>query len=220
MEVIQIGSFAISLKWLLLGLALIAGVGIMKQWLSKKQEKDIHKGMMELLFNSLFLGFMIWKGSLFLLEPSLVMKSPLSLLYFSGGSNGLMLAIIGSIMYFLLKGRKNHIPNLILLQFGFLFSFSAMTFYYLLTIFFLKEYIVSHIILGLFTAIMTIIMFFKQQMVTQKNIFTSLILFSFLHLLLSFTVETLDKNLFSMDQLFFICLIIVSLVYWDKRTIS
>lgn len=111
MQVIQIGSLAISLKWLLLGVGILIGLFVIKFWVSKTHEGELHKRVFDLLVNTLILGFFIWKGSLIILEPSIVMKSPLSLLYFTGGSKGLILAMIGSLIYFVFKGRKINIPN-------------------------------------------------------------------------------------------------------------
>ncbi|MFC4798947.1 redoxin domain-containing protein [Neobacillus sp. GCM10023253] len=111
MQVIQIGTLAISVKWLLLGVGLLIGLFVIKFWVSKTHEAELHKRVFDLLVNTLILGFFIWKGSLIILEPSIVMKSPLSLLYFTGGSKGLILAMIGSLIYFVFKGRKINIPN-------------------------------------------------------------------------------------------------------------
>ncbi|MBS4211110.1 MULTISPECIES: redoxin domain-containing protein [Neobacillus] len=111
MHVIQIGSLSISLKWLLLGVGILIVLFFIKFWVKKTYEGELHKKVFDLLVNTLILGFFIWKGSLIVLEPSIVMNSPLSLLYFTGGSKGLILAMIGSIIYFILKGRKINIPN-------------------------------------------------------------------------------------------------------------
>ncbi|MFE4525812.1 hypothetical protein ACFRCQ_27625 [Cytobacillus firmus] len=83
MEVIQIGSIAILLKWVLLGLAILLGLLYMKFRLMYLQKHEIqNKEVFDLIFNSLFLGFLIWKGSMLILEPSLIIKSPFSLLYY------------------------------------------------------------------------------------------------------------------------------------------
>lgn len=73
-QVIPIGSFAILLKWLLLGLVILIGVIIIKFRLMKLQNSEMNKKVFDLLSNSLFLGFIIWKVCLLLLEPSIIIK--------------------------------------------------------------------------------------------------------------------------------------------------
>ncbi|MBO0960202.1 redoxin domain-containing protein [Neobacillus sp. MM2021_6] len=191
MQVIQIGPFAILLKWLLLGLSILLGLIIIKLWLRKTQEDGIHKKVFDLLTNGLFIGFFIWKGSLLILDLRLVVKSPVSLLYFTGGRTGLFLAIIGSFIFIFKRARKLTIPHLFILQSGFLFSFAVISCYHILAFLFLNDdHKTRHIILGLFAVIIFFLSLFKQFMVSQKIIFSTIILFSFLTIFLSFDFNT------------------------------
>jgi len=222
MQVIQIGSFAILLKWLLLGIAIILGLIYIRLWLYFSQKGVIDKRLIDLLSNSLFLGFFIWKFSLILFDPSLIMKSPLSLLYFTGGSKGLILAITVTILFFFFKAKKLMIPNVFILQSGFLLSFAVLSGYHILTYIFLNEQQLSHLFLGLYTVLIIVIYLLKQKVLSQNAIFTYLIIFSFFNLLLSFINGNTDNKifLFSLEQWFFIGLIIVSIFYWDKKSFS
>lgn len=222
MEVIQIGSFAILVKWLLLGISMIIGLPFLRWWLSYKEKDGNAKKIFDEIANSLFIGFIIWKISLILLEPSLVMKSLYSLLYFTGGSNGLILAIIGSILYFFFKARKINIPNMLILQSAFIFSFSTLSGYHILRFFYLNGENLSHLLFGLFTASCLSLAFINRDILSQRNIYTFTIILSFINLFLSFIYENIANNLFllSMEQLFFIGLIVVSLFYWDKKPVS
>ncbi|PAE40873.1 hypothetical protein [Bacillus sp. 7884-1] len=222
MEVIQIGSFAILVKWLLLGISVIIGLFFLKWWFMPTEKDETTKKIFDEIANTLFIGFIIWKISLILLEPSLVMKSLYSLLYFTGGSNGLILAIIGSVLYFFFKARKIKIPNMLILQSAFIFSFSTLSGYHILRYFFLNGENLSHLLFGLCTASCLSLAFIKRDILTQKNIFTFTIILSFLNLILSFIYENIAVNffLFSMEQWFFIGLIVVSLFYWDKKPVS
>ncbi|MGB8002547.1 MAG: hypothetical protein WCF60_20940 [Anaerobacillus sp.] len=47
-----------------------------------------------LAYESILFFVLIWKGSLLFLDPGLVISSPLSLLYFTGGSYGFVIALI------------------------------------------------------------------------------------------------------------------------------
>lgn len=163
MEVIQIGSIAILLKWVLLGLAILLGLLYMKFRLMYLQKHEIqNKEVFDLIFNSLFLGFLIWKGSMLILEPSLIIKSPFSLLYFTGGTTGLLFAITGSVLIFIYKAQKMNIPNLFIYQTVFIFTFVVLSSYHILALLFLDEHKMSHLTLGLFTLVTVSISFFKK----------------------------------------------------------
>jgi hypothetical protein len=200
----------------------IIGLSILRWWMSHTANDGNTKKIFDEIANSLFIGFIIWKISLILLEPSLVMKSLYSLIYFTGGSNGLILAIIGSIIFFFFKARKINIPNMLILQSTFIFSFSTLSGYHLLRFFYLNGENLSHLLFGLFTGSCLSLAFINRDILTQRNIFTFTIILSFLNLILSFIYENIAVNLFlfSMEQWFFIGLIIVSLFYWDKKPVS
>lgn len=106
MHFIQIGSLAIMTKWIILGVGIIAGLIIARVWLAKTTSTDNTKSIINLLTNGIFIGFLAWKGSLFLLEPALVIKSPMSLLYFTGGAKGLVIAVLIAFLYFLYHLKK------------------------------------------------------------------------------------------------------------------
>ncbi|MFJ5714848.1 peroxiredoxin family protein [Neobacillus sp. NPDC093127] len=110
------------------------GFTFLKIWLLRSQSKDLGKKIFDAVLNSVFGGFLIWKGSLLLLEPKLVIDSPLSLLYFTGGTKGLILGIIGAIIYFFLKARKLKLTNFMILQPTLIFLFAVMSGYFLLNL--------------------------------------------------------------------------------------
>lgn len=218
---IQIGPFAILLKWILLGAAIVIGLVYIKWWMRHSESNKMNKKVYDLLFNSLILGFFIWKGSLVVLEPSLMMKSPFSLLYFTGGRSGIVLAIIGSIIFFFFKAKKLNISHLFVLQSVFLFSCAVLCGYHILALLFIHLNNISHIFLSLFTMIILCISLIKPKVLSQKGIFTSLILFFFLNLILSIAFGKIGEKIFifSLEQWFYFCSIIVSLRYWDKTSV-
>jgi peroxiredoxin len=94
MGFITIGSLTIASKWIFLAVALLLSYILLK---IQKFSTDL----LDVVSNSLFVGFLVLKLSLFLVQPDLVINSPLSLLYFTGGKIGLGLAvIIASAIYF------------------------------------------------------------------------------------------------------------------------
>lgn len=219
MEVIQIGSFAILLKWLLLGLAILLGLILIKFWLQRSENMELHKKVLDLLSNSVFIGFFIWKGSLMLLEPSLVLKSPFSLLYFTGGSKGLIIAAICSISYFILKARKSNIHNSLIFQTVFIFCLAVWSMFHLLMFFFIEDQVVYHVLLGFLAFILLILSLIKKNLLLQKSMVSNVILLSFLNLIVSILFdETANRFfIFSIEQWFFIGLILLSLFLEEKK---
>jgi hypothetical protein len=158
MKVIQIGSFAILLKWILLGIAFLIGVIFIKKWLKRTQEDDISKKLFDLYSNGLFILFIAWKGSLLLLDPILVLKSPLSLLYFTGGDKGLSISIIITIVYFIYKGRKITTQSVVV-QSLLIFCLTVASAYNFLFLYFLEEQELLHLILGSISSILLYFIF-------------------------------------------------------------
>lgn len=126
------------MKWVILGISIVIGFVFLKLWLLRSQKKEAGKQLFELALNSVFWGFLIWKGSLLLLEPKLIIESPMSLLYFTGGTKGFILGILGALIYFVLKARKLKITNLMILQSAVVFTLAVLTGSFLLN-FFLNE---------------------------------------------------------------------------------
>lgn len=123
------------MKWIVLGIAIVIGFVFLKLWLLRSQKKESGKQLFDLALNSVFWGFLIWKGSLLLLEPKLTIESPMSLLYFSGGTKGFILGTLGAFIYFLYKARKLGITNRMILQSILVFAFTVMSGTFLLNLF-------------------------------------------------------------------------------------
>lgn len=98
-------------------------------------KKEPGKQLFDLVLNSVFWGLLIWKGSLLLLEPRLIMESPLSLLYFTGGTKGFILGTLGTLIYLIFKTRKLEIAKFMVLQSTLVFAFAVMSGYFLLNLF-------------------------------------------------------------------------------------
>jgi hypothetical protein len=221
MEIIQIGSIAILQKWLVLGISVIFGLLFLKIWFRRTQKEE-NKKLLDLLSTTLFIGFFIWKASLIVFEPTLIWESPFSLLYFTGGSNGLVLAITFSMIYFIYKAHRKSITQFTMVQTGFLFSFVALSVYHSLAFLFHIDNRISHFFLGALSLFILIICLLNNYRLTTKWIFSSVIIFSFVNLIFSFTfVESINKLfLFTAEQWLYIILIIFSLIFWDKQLVS
>lgn len=122
------------MKWVILGMSIVIGFVFLKLWLLRSQKNESGKQLFEIALNSVFWGFLIWKGSLLLLEPKLIIESPMSLLYFTGGTKGFIIGILGALIYFVLKARKLNITNLITLQSVAVFAFAVLSASFLLNL--------------------------------------------------------------------------------------
>lgn len=147
MNVLQMGSLAILFKWILLGTGIIIGLIFIRIWLQRSLSKEISKKVFDLLTNGLFLLVLVWKGSLLILEPKIVMKSPFSLLYFTGGEKGLAIAFLITIVYFIYMARKLISKNVII-QILLIFSLIVTSSYHFLFLFFLEDNELLHLLMG------------------------------------------------------------------------
>lgn len=146
MHFIQIGSLAILTKWVILGIGIIVGILFARAWLVKNESKEETKSILNLLSNGTFIGFLAWKGSLLLLEPKLVLKSPMSLLYFTGGTKGLIIALLMQLLYFLYHVKKGTSNPLLIFRSILIVIFTTLMTYDLYTLFWIKEQSLFHFI--------------------------------------------------------------------------
>ena len=133
-------------KWIILGVGIIAGLIVARVRLVKTTTTDNTKSIINLLTNGIFIGFLAWKGSLFLLEPGLVIKSPMSLLYFTGGTKGLAIAVVIIIVYFLYHIKKRSVTTVHLIRSMLIVVFTTSMIYDLLALFLLSDDSVFHFI--------------------------------------------------------------------------
>lgn len=220
MTIIQFGSLAILLKWVLLAVAIVFSLIYIRIWLKHSLQKEAVKRIFDLIGNSLILGFFSWKGSLLILEPSLIINSPFSLLYFTGGTNGLMLAVVIAAVYFIYKGNKVTEIKLFLYKTMVIFSFVVLTVYHILSFAFLDDLNVVHLILGCYSIIIVFGIMINKPILTMNMMIGSTIVFSFLTIILSFTIikNSPSDYIFSFQQWFYFVLIVVLLYYWNKQS--
>ncbi|RJS60482.1 hypothetical protein [Bacillus sp. PK3_68] len=90
-------------------LAILAAfiIGALVIWLKKD------KVFLELYVNAVFLFVAVWKVSVLLFSFMLVVKSPLSLMYFNGGWKGIWLGLIAVCIYLLWKTPAEKRPQII-----------------------------------------------------------------------------------------------------------
>jgi peroxiredoxin len=165
---IQIGSLSMPTKWLFIAVSVLVGFIVLKVWLQRLQEER-YKELGDLLFNSVFWAILVWKGSLLIFEPMLVVKSPLSLLYFTGGSKGLVLAALFVLFYIVYNAYKRNFDRNIVIKSILIFTFSMSTFHYLL-VFLFKEQLLSYLSLAVLSFILLVLTVVHRKKRINKNI--------------------------------------------------
>lgn len=105
METIVLGPLLIPYKWLYFILAGITTYITVK--ITLKENKSFFKLFMDELTNALFLWFLVYKFSIVLFRPSILFERPIEILYFTGGSKGLLLGTFVAVLFFIRKAYKN-----------------------------------------------------------------------------------------------------------------
>ena len=95
MNLIQIGNITVPAVQPAVGLAL-AGAWLYAHF-------KLGNAFAEQVSSAFFLFIFVWKGSILLFQFDLVVKAPLSLLYFNGGINGFILGIAVALAYMWIK---------------------------------------------------------------------------------------------------------------------
>ncbi|BAH42237.1 hypothetical membrane protein [Brevibacillus brevis NBRC 100599] len=107
-DAFQIGPFLLKMSMLAVVVSLSLGfVAISAQLTHSREWKS---AVIELLSHALVLAFLVWKFSYILFDFSKALENPSSILYFSGGENGTMLAVVVVVVYLTKTVRKKAIP--------------------------------------------------------------------------------------------------------------
>ncbi|MFF0829872.1 hypothetical protein ACFYU8_23630 [Brevibacillus sp. NPDC003359] len=107
-DAFQMGPFLLKMSMLAVIVSLSLGfVAISAQLTHNRKMKS---AVIELLSNALVLAFLVWKFSYVLFHFPKVVENPSSILYFSGGENGAMLAVVAVVVYLTTTVRKKAIP--------------------------------------------------------------------------------------------------------------
>ncbi|XJZ28905.1 hypothetical protein ACF5W4_09010 [Bacillota bacterium Lsc_1132] len=149
MDYVSFGSITIPTKWLLLAAALLLSYFILKLHKNPSFSSNVFDG----ISNSLFIGLAVLKLSLMLIEPGLVIKNPLSLLYFTGGDLGYWLAVASAGAYFFWETNKKGVPRGERIVACFYYVLYAYSIFHFAALFFKPGW--EHILSLLFSAIVS-----------------------------------------------------------------
>lgn len=164
MNVIQLGPLMLNFELLTFILSAFTGYLALKYRLSKLA---VESTISDKFVSAFILGFLTWKFSLIIFDPISVVQYPLSLLYYSGGQQGLWLAIAISIIYLWIRTRKDGTSirmNVDVLVTGWI---AGSSMYHLLLLIVDSENLLIHI---LFVAINVVLAVFFYSLLRRNGI--------------------------------------------------
>jgi thiol-disulfide isomerase/thioredoxin len=103
---VMVAGFPIKSDWLFI---LAGGVAAYALLFLKYSKYERRKELLDMLFNTVIVGFAVWKFSYILIHPAAAVKSPINILYFSGGTSGIVLGTIAAAGYALRTSRKEQL---------------------------------------------------------------------------------------------------------------
>lgn len=99
-----LGPFMIKHIYIIIFIAAIASYYMMR-W-TTREDQSFQKLFLNTMTNAVFIWFFTFKFSTILFQPAFIMKNPLSLLYFTGGTKGSILGVIIAIIYLFWNIKK------------------------------------------------------------------------------------------------------------------
>lgn len=157
MDFITLGSITIETKWLVIPASLLLSLIIIRI----RNKKSTQTIILESISNSLLIGLFVIKFSLIIIEPKLVIKDPLSLLYFSGGELGFWLGVSIAIISFFRTTRKKNVPFPDSIDVFFYYTLFSFTIFHLISMFMNPGW--EHILNLLFTTFVFAWIFKKEN---------------------------------------------------------
>ncbi|MBS4189410.1 hypothetical protein KHA94_04150 [Bacillus sp. FJAT-49705] len=103
MEAIFIGPFIIKYEWIWVFISFISAYFMMKY--KTKTDREFQQFFMDSVINAVIIGFITFKLSIVLFQPS-ILKNPLLILYSSGGKKGIIIGLVLGLIYIVWKHRK------------------------------------------------------------------------------------------------------------------
>lgn len=123
-----LGPLVIKFEWITLAISFLGSFLIVK--IMTKDDRNFQKQVIDILFNAILMIIIIFKFSIVLFRPSLLSNNLLGIVYFTGGTKGLLLGSITAIIYILVKSKKQKLWTLQFLQVIMVAIISTVIFYW------------------------------------------------------------------------------------------
>ncbi|WP_136605062.1 hypothetical protein [Paenibacillus dokdonensis] len=109
MQVIMLGPLMLKYSLLITIISVAAGY-LVTLFRTRYLGTDIRKPILDDLMTALLIGILVWKFSTLVFDFKSVIRSPLSLLYYTGGTQGIILAVIIGILILTYKCIRHRKP--------------------------------------------------------------------------------------------------------------
>lgn len=103
-----IGPLLLKYEWVLVLLSGIVAYFTITNAL--RDHGEYKKIFLNVIINSMLIGFFTYKFSSILFQTENILSSPLGILYFSGGSKGIILGTFLALIYIVIEIKKNKYP--------------------------------------------------------------------------------------------------------------
>lgn len=168
MDAVKIGPLLVKYLWIILAITLVAAYFFMK-WRTRDDKTQANFILNE-LSSSAMIYFFVWKFSYGLFHLNNVIEHPISLLYFNGGSMGVIAGLIVAISYLAYRAKKNRICFKLLFDTIIAGLFASYLVYHIAVLVFLQENIIYYggqiiIALGLIAVLLK-----NQEKSIKKNL--------------------------------------------------
>ncbi|MEH7346881.1 hypothetical protein V7122_23910 [Bacillus sp. JJ1532] len=108
MGAIMFGPFMLKYEWIIFFLAGMTAYLFMK--FMSKEDRSFQELFLSSFLNAVLIGFIVYKFSSVIFQPTIIIEEPLSILYSTGGTKGKLLGLLIAVIYFYTKYRKGSWP--------------------------------------------------------------------------------------------------------------
>ncbi len=106
MGAIMLGLFMLKYEWLIFFLAGLTAYLFMKS--KTKEDRSFQEYFLNSFLNAALIGFIVYKFSSVIFQPTIIIEEPISILYSTGGTKGKLLGQLIAVIYFYTKYRKGN----------------------------------------------------------------------------------------------------------------
>ncbi|NSL51067.1 redoxin domain-containing protein [Calidifontibacillus erzurumensis] len=163
-DAIKFGPFLIKYIYLVIIVSSVISYVVMKSRL--KERPDLQAMIMDEFGNATLLWIFIWKFSYSLFYPTRAIETPQTILFFTGGQNGGILATIISCCYLICKVKKHRLNYKIAFDTFIVGVLSFLTSYYLLLFLFSYEVAQSF---GKMVVVALLFYIYSKRSIKQMN---------------------------------------------------
>lgn len=104
MGTLQLGPMIIKYEWIIFLFSSFIVYLVLRIWL--KEDDQFRQKFIDTIFNTVFIGFLTYKFSLILFKPIMIIENPSSILFYTGGTKGVLLGVILSVIYIIWKTKR------------------------------------------------------------------------------------------------------------------